>query len=209
MNPSNFSKAAWLALKYQVCFLIAMFLKSSGSKSASLKNNEVDIKSHLYYSQLGSWGHVGYLNINFARLQQHSLIWPPGISWLRYNLRVMVQSWSICSSSPAGLGLDWDLWNGKCRVPGQDVESLLDRAAPHTDAEFVQKRGRGRVFCHLETSQSSVTVSADPGYFLRVRVKLKPGKSVSATFTQLSHRSCSHIQCYPDQRVSVLFLIIS
>lgn len=52
--------------------------------------------------------------------------------WLVFHLHVRVQSRGTFQQ-PAGLSaaaVVWDLWNGKFRVPEQDVESLLQRTAP-------------------------------------------------------------------------------
>ena len=67
------------------------------------------------------------------------------LGWLLYELRVRVQvrgtleqpagpdwltDWLVDCLAAAPPALLWDLWNGKCRAPGQDVESLPWCTAP-------------------------------------------------------------------------------
>lgn len=93
----------------------------------------------------------------------------------------------------------WDLWNGKCRAPGQDVESLQDRTAPLFLTELA---------CVCMSTSSLQKIHCRTGSLCglwKPQCSLNPGTSIYATSTHLLLRTNSQKQLVPHLFLSPSF----
>lgn len=121
----NNLRCSWILEKLHVLYSISRWLTSK--------------RSHL----LPSCGVVSaeWWWRSFLLFYAFQLFSSVSLGWLLYELRVRVQvrgmleqpagpDWLVDWLAAASPALLWDLWNGKCRAPGQDVESLPWCTAP-------------------------------------------------------------------------------
>lgn len=115
--------------------------------------------------------------------------WPAMIPnfWLVYDLCVRVQSraGSLQALLVPLQGVVWDLCNGKCRVPGQDVEyptTPTPTPRPHhtgTEARW------GRIWRRYKLLLASGSLVSPPVSWFISASRPNPGKSAGATLLHL------------------------